>query len=166
MMTIWASNATWHVETSQWHAVRTIWRKKVLFLNGALYEFCDNFVGNRLGMIADIDIARKLVSLETSAKSRNINFNISFNKLRELMEQERCYYTGVFLKLDGPNGRSIDRVDNSIGYVDDNIVACAAGFNNKKGSLSIQEISALYGKVSEFMQYLRYAKIHDLNPTI
>ena len=69
----------------------------------------------------DLAVARKLVNLSNSAKSRGKEFNLNLTSIRNLMKAKHCYYTGV--KLTNSN-RTIDRVDNDKGYVIGNVVAC------------------------------------------
>jgi phage protein U len=66
-------------------------------------------------VIDDIKIAKKLIALENSAKSRGIEFGLTFN-----------------------------RVDNDRGYVDNNVVACSKWFNQMKSNLTVEEIKLLY----------------------
>lgn len=99
-------------------------------------------------MVTDHKIALKLVSLYESAAGRNIECTLSLKKVKELLNQKTCYYTGNSF-ING-NNRSIDRVDASKGYHDNNVVACGSQYNGKKGSLTIEEIKNLYNKVVQF----------------
>jgi hypothetical protein len=97
----------------------------------------------------DLAIAKKLCALHSSANSRDIEFNLSFKKLKQLMTRKTCFYTGVrFDKKDNP--MSIDRVDNTRGYVDDNVVACTVAVNQIKANLTIAQIEMLHKKVIEY----------------
>lgn len=94
--------------------------------------------------MTDLKIAKKLTSLSSSANSRGIRFNLSFRKVKQLLTRKTCYYTGN--RFDNTNVRSIDRVDNTRGYVDDNVVACTRHFNSCKSDLSMKEIELMYKK--------------------
>ena len=100
--------------------------------------------------ISDIEIASKLLNLRNSASTRNIEFDLTFNKVKQIMNTKRCYFTGVKLiqgnkdNLNDYNVLSFDRIDNSIGYIDSNVVACSQGFNKIKGNLSVIQIKQLY----------------------
>ena len=96
----------------------------------------------------DIDIAKKLVQLQQSAASRNLEFNLTFECVKKLLEYTTCFYTNVTFTEDGPNARSFDRVDNEKGYVVGNVVACTVDINGKKNNLSIDEIVCLYKKLA------------------
>lgn len=47
--------------------------------------------------ISDIEIASKLLNLRNSASTRNIEFDLTFNKVKQIMNTKRCYFTGVKL---------------------------------------------------------------------
>lgn len=92
----------------------------------------------------DLKIATKLLGLKQSAEIRKKEFNLTFLAIKNIYRSKKCYYTGIV--LTGKN-RSIDRIDNSKGYVIGNVVACDKDFNIKKGDLSLQDIEILYKKV-------------------
>ena len=94
--------------------------------------------------VTDLDVAKKMINLKQSADSRNLKFDLSFIKLKSLMEQKKCFYTGKSFDKTPGNELSIDRIDNKIGYLDDNVVACTVEINRKKTDISIEEIEMLY----------------------
>lgn len=98
--------------------------------------------------ISDVEVAKKLVNIHSSAQSRNLEFNLTFEYVKKLLEYTTCYYTNVEFTEDGPLARSFDRVDNEKGYVIGNVVACTVDINGKKNNLSIDEIVCLYKKLS------------------
>lgn len=98
--------------------------------------------------ISDVEVARKLVNIHSSAQSRGLDFDLSFEYVKKLLEYNTCFYTNVQFTEDGPNARSFDRVDNEKGYVIGNVVACTTDINGKKNNLSIDEIICLYKKLS------------------
>lgn len=95
--------------------------------------------------MTDIKVAKKLTSIHSSANSRGIEFDLSFKKVKQLLTRKTCYYTGV--KFNNQYKRSFDRVDNTRGYVDDNVVACTTQINESKRDLTMKEIKLLYLKV-------------------
>jgi hypothetical protein len=97
-------------------------------------------------VIDDIKIANKLLALRNSAKSRGIEFGLSFNRVKRVLNTKRCYFTGVKLNhnADDKNQLTFDRVDNDRGYVDNNVVACSKWFNQMKSNLTVEEIKLLY----------------------
>ena len=99
-------------------------------------------------IISDVEVAKKLVNIHSSAQNRNLEFNLTFECVKKLLEYTTCYYTNVPFTEDGPNARSFDRVDNEKGYVVGNVVACTVDINGKKNNLSIDEIVCLYKKLA------------------
>lgn len=99
-------------------------------------------------IISDVEVAKKLVNIHSSAQSRNLEFNLTFEYVRKLLEYTTCYYTNVQFTEDGIFARSFDRVDNDKGYVVGNVVACTVDINGKKNNLSIDEIVCLYKKLA------------------
>jgi hypothetical protein len=97
--------------------------------------------------IPDIEVAKKLVNIHSSAQSRNLEFDLSFEYVKKLLEYNTCFYTNVQFTEDGPNARSFDRLDNDKGYVIGNVVACTTDINGKKNNLTIDEIICLYKKL-------------------
>jgi hypothetical protein len=99
-------------------------------------------------VISDVEVAKKLVNIHSSAQSRNLEFNLTFEYVKKLLEYTTCYYTNVQFTEDGPNARSFDRVDNDKGYIVGNVVACTVDINGKKNNLSIDDIVCLYKKLA------------------
>lgn len=101
----------------------------------------------------DMPIVKKMVQLEQSAIARGLEFNLSFDTVKKLMNQKTCYYTGVTLtnKQGEPTQRTIDRLDNNKGYVEGNVVACCQDINLKKGHMSLQEIKSIYSRVKHLL---------------
>lgn len=99
-------------------------------------------------IISDVEVAKKLVNIHSSAQSRNLEFNLTFEYVKKLLEYNTCYYTNVIFTEDGGSARSFDRVDNDKGYVVSNVVACTIDINGKKNNLSIDEIVCLYKKLA------------------
>ena len=97
--------------------------------------------------IPDVEVAKKLVNIHSSAQSRNLDFDLTFEYVKKLLEYSTCFYTNVTFTEDGPNARSFDRVDNDRGYVIGNVVACTTDINGKKINLTIDEIICLYKKL-------------------
>jgi len=95
--------------------------------------------------MTDLEVAKKLTQIANSANSRGIFFDLSFKKMKQLLKRKKCHYTrDIFTEEEGPKHKSIDRIDNSKGYIDSNVVACTVEINQKKRELSIIEIKQLY----------------------
>ena len=96
--------------------------------------------------VTDLQVAQKLISIKSSADNRGIEFDLSLKKVRKLMNTKKCYISGSVLnRTQGdPNQLTFDRLDNSKGYTDDNVVACSLRMNRLKDSLTIEDITMLY----------------------
>ena len=90
-------------------------------------------------MVSDERVVAKWRQVKSSAGGRGIPFGMSLKRIRQLLNTKRDYYTGE--PLTNP---SFDRVDNSIGYIDSNVVVCNEGINFAKGNLSVGTIRTLY----------------------
>ena len=99
--------------------------------------------------IEDIEVARKMINLQQSATSRNLEYNLTFETTKRLMNYTRCYYTNVEFN-DTTNIFSIDRVDPKKGYIEGNVVACTVEINSKKSNLTIEEIHNLSTQLKKF----------------
>ena len=100
-------------------------------------------------MVSDVDIAQKLLAIKSWADSRGIEFNLSLRKVKKLLSTKKCYISGVELNKvqKDDNQLTFDRLDNSKGYIDDNVVACSLRMNRLKGELTIEDITMLYKSV-------------------
>lgn len=96
----------------------------------------------------DIFVAKKMVNLQRSARDRGIEFDLSFATVKRLLSRKTCYYTREELTR---HNRSIDRVDNTKGYVDDNVVACTIEINGFKANLSHTQIKRLAKAMDNFL---------------
>jgi hypothetical protein len=101
----------------------------------------------RQSCISDIEVAKKLINIYQSAQDRKLQFNLSFEYVRRMLEYKTCYYTNKIFTEDGPNARSFDRIDSDKGYIEGNVVACTIDINGKKSNLSFEEISCIYLKL-------------------
>lgn len=75
-------------------------------------------------------IRRKYSMIKASARKRGLFFDLSMQLLSGLMSKP-CYYCGV-----KEYQFSVDRFDNTVGYVDGNVVACCRRCNSRKRQMS------------------------------
>jgi hypothetical protein len=99
--------------------------------------------------VPDIEVAKKMLNLKQSADSRNIKFDLSFLTLKKLMEQKRCFYTNINFEGKGDLALSIDRIDNKLGYIEGNVVACTVEMNRKKADITLEEIEMIYKAIKK-----------------
>lgn len=88
----------------------------------------------------DLKVAKKYLAKANNAKSAGFDFTLSLKSFQNLMRAKKCGYTGIHLTEGGGpqplfSDISIDRIDNSKGYVKGNVIAVAHGVNQFKGNL-------------------------------
>jgi len=108
--------------------------------------------------IPDIEVAKKMINLQQSATSRNIEFDLSFETVKSLLLRTNCYYTGLKFEDEGKFSFSVDRVDSKKGYIEGNVVACTIDINSKKSNLTMEEINQLYIKIQKFIVPIKIKK--------
>lgn len=93
----------------------------------------------------DIEVAKKLIQIQQSAISRNIQFAMTFNEVKKVLNQKKCFFTEIELNniVNDPHQRTFDRIDNTVGYIDGNVVACTKYFNGVKGDITLDQIRLL-----------------------
>lgn len=99
--------------------------------------------------ISDIEVAKKMINIHQSAADRKLEFNLSFEYVKRLLEYKTCYYTGKTFTEEGSESRSFDRIDSDLGYIEGNVVSCTIDINGKKSNLSYEEIECIYKKLVE-----------------
>jgi hypothetical protein len=67
-----------------------------------------------------------------------------------MMEQKKCFYTGRQFEAKGDFSLSIDRIDNKLGYIEGNVVACTVEINRKKTDITLEEIEMIYKSFEPF----------------
>lgn len=82
----------------------------------------------------------KFSAYEYAAKYRNHSFSLTLDTFRELTAGH-CHYCG------DPNCGGIDRVDNSLGYIDGNVVGCCGLCNKMKHVNSKQKFLTQIRKI-------------------
>jgi hypothetical protein len=99
------------------------------------------------------------------AKARDFQFNLSFEQLVEFLKKS-CHYCGIEPSNSSatinPHGASqilyngIDRIDNSKGYIVENLVSCCKNCNYAKFDLSYEEFKIYLKRLGEY-----YVKTHS-----
>lgn len=82
----------------------------------------------------DIVIARKYINKASNAAERGHEFDLSFIQFKRILTKVKCHYSGVPLTDDNNRwtSRTLDRIDNSKGYILGNVVVCCHGINQLK----------------------------------
>jgi hypothetical protein len=109
-----------------------------------------NFNYKGVGLLA----MSKFTHIKYSATKRNLEFSVSIEYLWQLFQKQdgKCYYTGEELTLSTRNTKggmtaSLDRLDSSKGYLEDNVVWCHKDVNVMKMDKSEQEFYELCQKI-------------------
>ena len=97
-------------------------------------------------------IAKCFVDKASTSSSRKKNFDMSFLTFANLKRQTHCAYSGrVF---EGDCQFTFERIDNSIGYVDGNVIAVGSIYNNARGDFEnssqvLERIKTLVYRINE-----------------
>lgn len=90
----------------------------------------------------DLYVADKLRRKADDAKTRGIEFNMTFQSMKNILSAGKCYYTGMPIKRPKhgqayaqPDDLTIDRIDCGKGYVKGNVVACSHAANQLKAQV-------------------------------
>lgn len=110
--------------------------------------------------VTDDDVARKYLSLRKGAEERGLEFNMSLKRVRQVLTTKKCAITGERIHryigktpANTPaNSLSFDRLDSSVGYVDDNVIAVSHKINQLKANLSLAQILTLYTGITKYQQ--------------
>jgi len=111
----------------------------------------------------DCYVARKLNAKANNAKDRGIEFNLSFQAMKNLLSANKCYYTGIVLsKPDAgaqkANDLTIDRIDCTKGYVRGNVVACSYAANQLKAQFESAGLVGLKAGENVFKKSIKRIK--------
>lgn len=83
----------------------------------------------------DTLVAMKYVQKQLNAKQRGLDFTLTLQDMKTLLKKKTCYYSGVQLTLSGETSLSLDRINDELGYIPSNVVACASIVNQIKNEL-------------------------------
>lgn len=110
----------------------------------------------------DLEIAERYLRKAQQSKDKGHIFDLSFSDFARIMRKKTCVYTGIEMttKLAGKTikdtDRTLERMDNSIGYTKSNTIAVCHYANKLKSHLenpgnefTAQHISKMMKKVIE-----------------
>lgn len=91
------------------------------------------------GMPSDVSFANAYTNKASNAKSRNINFGLTFEDFKEVYSNKICSVSGNTLthnqSANGMERYSLERVDPNKGYVRGNVIPMAHDLNQAKSHL-------------------------------
>lgn len=104
-----------------------------------------NYRSKNADKIRKIRAANKEKFLIKEVKQRARRSNIEFDlNIKDIKITEHCPYLQIKLvKTGGENSVSIDRIDNTKGYIKNNIIIVSMKSNSMKSNLSLQEIQLI-----------------------
>jgi len=87
--------------------------------------------------MTDLEIAKKYTVKFNNARQLKHEFDLSFNDFKRLMNRQKCEYSGLTLIDEKEKfcSRTVDRIDNSIGYIKGNVRVVAYGINALKATI-------------------------------
>lgn len=109
--------------------------------------------------IGNVEVS-KLLSYKNSAKNRNLVWSISDETFFKLI-RNNCYYCNIPPISEIKIGKDIsiingvDRIDSSIGYIENNVVPCCYFCNTSKNDLSLDT----------FLKYLKHISKENIDFT-
>lgn len=116
---------------------------------------CRSKIGNQYGKydLKTHDSAFKIFyrTIKLGAESRNLPFELSMDDVK-IISSKSCFYCGCSpyyrVKVRNKFGtdyvyNGIDRVDNTVGYIIENVVPCCKRCNQAKMNLSLEDFKNL-----------------------
>lgn len=106
-------------------------------------------------------ILSKRLNTIRNANKRGLEFNLTDANMRSLLNKKHCHYTGVEFDTDDDplNVRTLERVDDSKGYVQGNVVAVTLRANRIKNTL-LEGDNELKIDVEQFIKMAEQIKKH------
>lgn len=82
-------------------------------------------------------VVEKYTQLLRSAKSRNLEFNLTLSDVHKLLSRKTCFYSKKKFVLihNHPLNKTIDRKNPNLGYIKGNVVTCTNEMNRLKEKL-------------------------------
>lgn len=107
-------------------------------------------------------VLSKRLHILKSANSRGLEFNLTDANIRKLLNTKACYYTGVtFNENNDPlNIRTFERVDDTKGYVQGNVVVVTLRANRIK-NLLVEQDNELNIGIEQFIKMAEQIKKHQ-----
>lgn len=109
----------------------------------------------------DLYVADKLRRKADNAKERGIEFNMTFQSMKNILGAKKCHYTGLALtkpRASMPmrgSDLTIDRIDCTKGYVKGNVVACCHAANQLKSQVEKAGVPGLQMGVKIFQKTIK-----------
>lgn len=84
----------------------------------------------------DVQIAMYYIDKHDNAKKNGHEFSLTFSEFKKVTSRKTCYYTSLPFNSENKEYRkTLDRIDNTKGYIPGNVVVCLNVVNNIKSAL-------------------------------
>ncbi|EQA7786834.1 hypothetical protein ACX818_001428 [Acinetobacter baumannii] len=103
-----------------------------------------------------VKIAECYANKSKSAAKRKLEFNMSLVSFSNIKMQTHCAYSGLPFTEEDP--LSLERIDNSIGYIDGNVVPVLKSLNETRGNRDLKDIDSTIESINEKIKN-RYSTI-------
>ena len=82
---------------------------------------------------SDLSIAKAYLEKAQSSKDRELDFTLSFSQYKRLVTRKKCQITNIlFNKSSQGYNPTLDRLDNSLGYIPGNVITVCHFVNQVK----------------------------------
>lgn len=110
---------------------------------------------DKLNQAELVKCIKKLNSTIKSAHHRNKEFSLTLLYTNNLMKHTHCAYTGkpFVNEINHDDSMTFERIDNSIGYVDGNVIPVCASINHLRGSKTLLELQHQFNQAKENMMF-------------
>lgn len=99
-----------------------------------------------VGLSFDEYVARYYLNKIKNARDRNLEFSLTLQEVKNMLRAKKCQLTGVELTHTGAgtvdasssqrhSDLTLDRIDNTKGYVQGNVMACCYAANHVKSAI-------------------------------
>lgn len=103
--------------------------------------------------------------IKNNAKVRNIEFKIKIEESFKILQSQnfKCYLSGLEIYINGEKNKtaSLDRINNDLGYIDENVAWCHKDINNMKYCTEICQFINYCNLVANFKSNFVYKKYNS-----
>lgn len=121
-------------------------------------------VKNNTRMHEDMFAAKRFLKQKQRAKEKGLEFDLTLIEFIRIVGRKYCFYTGKPMikpmgeQTESPMTLTLDRIDNSKGYVSGNVVACTRAANALKAvwenplqELTVEDVQRAAAKTIELI---------------
>lgn len=97
----------------------------------------------------------RFIRCKSNAKKRSLSFDLSFDYFLQLDKQNCCYCNNL-LEKKSLTASSIDRINNTLGYSDNNVLPCCGFCNKTRGDrLTVEETKAIISLILKLRNLIK-----------